>query len=38
VTETVDQVFDRIDAKLDQYATAGMCRPDDDGQPPPTTH
>ena len=30
--------FDRIEAKLDQYANPGMCRPDDDSQPPPTTH
>jgi hypothetical protein len=37
VTESVDRVFDRIEAKLDQYAIPGS-RSDDDGQPPPTTH
>jgi hypothetical protein len=38
VTESVDRVFDRLEAKLDQYATSGMCRADDDSQPPPSTH
>jgi hypothetical protein len=38
VTKSVDRVFDRIEAKLDQYAIPGMCRPDDDSQPPPSTH
>jgi hypothetical protein len=38
VTESVDRMFDRLEAALDQYATAGMCRPDDDSQPPPSTH
>jgi acyl-CoA reductase-like NAD-dependent aldehyde dehydrogenase len=34
----VAEGFDRIQAKLDQYATPGVRRPDDDGQPPPSTH
>jgi hypothetical protein len=38
VTESVDRTFDRLEAKLDQYAAPGMCRPDDDSQPPPSTH
>ena len=38
VTESVDRVFDRMQAKLDLYAIPGMYRPDDDGQPPPSTH
>jgi hypothetical protein len=38
VTESVDRVFDRLEAQLDQYAISGMCRPDDDSQPPPSTH
>ena len=30
--------FDRLEAKLDQFAAPGTRRPDNDGQPPPTTH
>ena len=38
VTEGVDKTFDRLEAKLDQFAAPGLRRPDDDAQPPPTTH
>ena len=38
VTESVDRVFDRLEAKLDQYAISGWYRPDDDSQPPPSRH
>ena len=38
VIEGFDRTFDRLEAKLDRYAIPGMCRPDDDSQPPPTTH
>jgi hypothetical protein len=36
VAESVDRVFDRLEAKLD--AVSGIRRSDDDSQPPPSTH
>jgi hypothetical protein len=30
--------FDRLEAKLNQFAAPGMRHPNDDGQPPPTAH
>jgi hypothetical protein len=30
--------FDRLEAKLDQFAAPGMRRFNDDGQPPPSMH
>jgi hypothetical protein len=37
VTESVDRVVDRMQGKLDQYATSTCC-PDDGSQPPSSTH
>jgi hypothetical protein len=38
VTESVDRVFNPLEAKLDQYAISGLYSPDDDSQPPPSRH